>query len=231
MLFMCRAGAGPALLAIAGQKAVGCQPPNLTRGGRPVVDLVRAEIVDVADPQNSGRVLLRAPALGEDWRAWARVLRPNGAANPAVFRQGDVVFIAFEGGDPELPVVLGALAAASVQADEPVDAGNAPLAPVPETDLTLDDLVLAEETRTDFEEIIAWARDRPVLRGKWSFGRRLKPGCRVLFIGPSGTGKTMAAQVIARQLGIPLHQHRPRRRGFKIRRGDREATRRHFHGS
>lgn len=171
-----------------------------------MVDLVRAEIVEVADPQNSGRVQLRAPAMGEDWRAWAQALRPNGAADAADFRQGDVVFIAFEGGDPELPVVLGALAGRAAQTEESGAAAKRSIAPLPRTDLTLDDVVLPKEARAAIEEIIAWVRHGPVLRGEWSFGRHLKPGLRALFFGPPGTGKTMAAEVIASEVGLPIFQ-------------------------
>jgi SpoVK/Ycf46/Vps4 family AAA+-type ATPase len=42
----------------------------------------------------------------------------------------------------------------------------------------------------------------------WDFGRKLarSPGLNVLFSGPSGTGKTMAAEVLAGELSLQLFQ-------------------------
>jgi SpoVK/Ycf46/Vps4 family AAA+-type ATPase len=49
-------------------------------------------------------------------------------------------------------------------------------------------------------------RDR--VYGDWGFGRKLAlgKGLAVLFAGPSGTGKTMAAGIIAAELGIDLYK-------------------------
>jgi len=69
-----------------------------------------------------------------------------------------------------------------------------------------DDLVVAEPVAGQLRRLrnqVLLARD--VLEG-WEF-RRLSPATRgvtALFAGPSGTGKTMAAQVLARSLGADL---------------------------
>jgi MoxR-like ATPase len=44
---------------------------------------------------------------------------------------------------------------------------------------------------------------RPRVLREWGFDRKLARGAGVtaLFAGPSGTGKTLAAEVIARELG------------------------------
>jgi len=44
--------------------------------------------------------------------------------------------------------------------------------------------------------------------GEWGFGRKLSlgKGLSVLFAGPSGTGKTMAAEIIAGELGLDLYK-------------------------
>ena len=69
-----------------------------------------------------------------------------------------------------------------------------------------DDLVITEPAAGQLRRLrnqVLLARD--VLEG-WEFSR-LSPGIRgitALFAGPSGTGKTMAAQVLARSLGVDL---------------------------
>ena len=45
-----------------------------------------------------------------------------------------------------------------------------------------------------------------VLKFDWKMEKRIKPGCRVLFSGPSGTGKTMAAEILANELGLDLYR-------------------------
>ncbi|WP_298432645.1 AAA family ATPase [Geobacter sp.] len=68
------------------------------------------------------------------------------------------------------------------------------------------DLVLPADQRGQLEEICARARHRHLVIGSWGFGRKLSYGTgqNVLFSGPSGTGKTMAAQVVASELGLDL---------------------------
>jgi hypothetical protein len=70
------------------------------------------------------------------------------------------------------------------------------------------DLVLPREQTDGLEELIAHVRFRQQVYGQWGFGRRLSrgKGLTALFAGPSGTGKTMAAEVIAGALGLDLYQ-------------------------
>jgi AAA+ superfamily predicted ATPase len=72
---------------------------------------------------------------------------------------------------------------------------------------TWDDIVLPEATRRQLQEIVVTLRQRHLVQDRWGFGRRLTrgEGLNVLFSGPSGTGKTMAAEVLARQLGLDLY--------------------------
>jgi hypothetical protein len=70
------------------------------------------------------------------------------------------------------------------------------------------DIVLAPGVRRQLEELTTQARlGNQVLEG-WGFERlcRMGRGLNVLFAGPSGTGKTMAAQVVARELGRELYR-------------------------
>jgi hypothetical protein len=71
-----------------------------------------------------------------------------------------------------------------------------------------DDLVLPAVTLNQLREIASAARTRETVYSTWGLGRR-HPGAggiKVLFSGQSGTGKTMSAGVIARELGLDLYQ-------------------------
>ncbi|APR88472.1 Cell division protein FtsH [Minicystis rosea] len=71
-----------------------------------------------------------------------------------------------------------------------------------------DDLVLANDQKQRLEEILFHVRHRRKVLGEWGFGNRLAlgKGLGALFSGPPGTGKTMAAGVLAKELGLRLHQ-------------------------
>ena len=73
---------------------------------------------------------------------------------------------------------------------------------------TLDDIVLPSDQLTQLEEILNQARYRHVVLADWGFGRKLSSGkgLNALFSGPPGTGKTMAAEVIANELSLDLYQ-------------------------
>ncbi len=70
------------------------------------------------------------------------------------------------------------------------------------------DLVLSPVTAAHLRELEAQARDRGQVLDDWRFSRLtpLGRGTTALFAGPSGTGKTMAAQVLARSLGLDLYR-------------------------
>jgi hypothetical protein len=71
-----------------------------------------------------------------------------------------------------------------------------------------DDLVVPPATRRLLEEIAAHARHRCTVYDEWGFAARGPRGLGItaLFVGESGTGKTMAAEVLARDLGIDLYR-------------------------
>ena len=77
--------------------------------------------------------------------------------------------------------------------------------PVP-VRMTLDDLVLPEAARIVLGQIIARQRNRARVMDEWSFAKAGggPQGMSVLFAGPSGTGKTMAAEALAHALGLDL---------------------------
>jgi len=71
-----------------------------------------------------------------------------------------------------------------------------------------DDIVLPAAVRHDLEALVAQVRHRAEVYGRWGFDGRLPRGRGVsaLFAGPSGVGKTMAAEVIADDLELDLHR-------------------------
>ena len=71
-----------------------------------------------------------------------------------------------------------------------------------------DDLVLPPDRLAALRELRARARYTHVVHDDWGFGRKVAPGRGVsaLFAGESGTGKTMAAEVIANELGLALYK-------------------------
>ncbi|HET7867090.1 MAG TPA: ATP-binding protein [Burkholderiaceae bacterium] len=67
-------------------------------------------------------------------------------------------------------------------------------------------LVLPQDHLRQLRELCDQARHRHVVYGHWGFERRLSigNGLNALFTGPPGTGKTMAAEVIAAELQADL---------------------------
>jgi AAA+ superfamily predicted ATPase len=70
------------------------------------------------------------------------------------------------------------------------------------------DVVLPENTLAQLHEICSHVRHRHRVLGEWRFERKLSygKGLSALFVGPSGTGKTMAAEVIATELQLDLYK-------------------------
>jgi hypothetical protein len=71
-----------------------------------------------------------------------------------------------------------------------------------------DDIVVDDATRTQLQELADQVRHRPTVYEKWGFGTPLGRGRGItaLFAGPSGTGKTMAAEILAGHLRLALHR-------------------------
>lgn len=67
-------------------------------------------------------------------------------------------------------------------------------------------LVISTELVSQINEIINWLRYNDELMHKWSMGDRLKRGYRALFHGPSGTGKTLTAGLLGKELGRDVYK-------------------------
>ena len=71
-----------------------------------------------------------------------------------------------------------------------------------------DDLVVPADSAAQLREIEERLTHRHRVLQEWGFGARLgrRTGTTALFSGPSGTGKTLAAEVLAHRLGVGLYQ-------------------------
>jgi len=71
-----------------------------------------------------------------------------------------------------------------------------------------DDLVLPAAQLQTLHEIAAQVRRRTQVYERWGFGARNRRGLGIsaLFAGPSGTGKTLAAEVLANDLRLDLYR-------------------------
>ncbi|MCB9764054.1 MAG: ATP-binding protein [Alphaproteobacteria bacterium] len=77
-----------------------------------------------------------------------------------------------------------------------------------ETTADWDDLVLPPDVVRTLEQIRAQVRERGLVYERWGYGQRLGRGRGItaLFAGSSGTGKTLAAEVLANALRLDLVQ-------------------------
>jgi SpoVK/Ycf46/Vps4 family AAA+-type ATPase len=73
---------------------------------------------------------------------------------------------------------------------------------------TWEDIVLPRGRVEQLQEICAQARYRQQVFEQWGFKHKIALGksLSALFVGPSGTGKTMAADIIASDLGLDLYK-------------------------
>jgi len=73
---------------------------------------------------------------------------------------------------------------------------------------TWDDIVLPPDRLEQLREICNCVKYRARVYSEWGFGQKLSlgKGLNVLFAGPSGTGKTMAAEILAGDLGLDLYK-------------------------
>jgi len=69
-----------------------------------------------------------------------------------------------------------------------------------------DDLVVPEAIHQELLALVTQVQQREHLHESLGFAEASTLGVHVLFAGPSGTGKTMAATVIARELGMDLYR-------------------------
>lgn len=73
---------------------------------------------------------------------------------------------------------------------------------------TWDDLVLPEKQIQTLRQLVSQSRNRMTVYEAWGFAAKSRRGLGIsaLFAGPSGTGKTLAAEVLANELKLDLYR-------------------------
>jgi hypothetical protein len=74
------------------------------------------------------------------------------------------------------------------------------------TAMTWDDLVLNNYTQNQLNEILIWVKHNETLMQDEVLKRKIKPGYRALFHGPSGTGKTLTATLLGKHFDKEVYR-------------------------
>jgi len=74
------------------------------------------------------------------------------------------------------------------------------------THMLWEDVVLHPQTLQQVNDISSWLKHHDKLNEDENFKRKIKPGYRVLFYGPSGTGKTLTAALLGKQFNKDVYR-------------------------
>jgi len=69
-----------------------------------------------------------------------------------------------------------------------------------------DDLILPEYLHRGLEEIKNYIAHGKSLKDNYQFGKKIKPGFKVLFTGPPGTGKTLTASLLGKHFQMDVYR-------------------------
>ena len=144
-------------------------------------------------------------------RPWVerRAARPEATAEELISAFGDV-----DRQGHRLTAEQLRLVATAVDGSGDVNAGVRRLASGPFDQLarrirpqrTWDDLILAPDRLQGLKELTSRYRHRELVHGEWGFPAIPAAGLVAMFSGGSGTGKTLAAEIIAGDLGLDLYK-------------------------
>jgi AAA+ superfamily predicted ATPase len=194
-------------------------PAEATRATARLAEAVGAPVVlagrEPASLRGRASIRLNVPPVSvrERTALWREALGPA-----AVRLDGDVDAVALQF---ELPAQAVRAAAADALGRDSIDADALweaareqarprleELAQRIEPCACWDDLVLPELQRRTLREIVLQVRNRTRVYEAWGFAAKSARGLGIsaLFTGPSGTGKTMAAEVLANELRLDLYR-------------------------
>ncbi len=74
------------------------------------------------------------------------------------------------------------------------------------TQMDWKDLVLNPMTQEQIHQIRLWIKHKELLREDWGMSKRMAPGYKALFCGPSGTGKTLTASLLGKEFNRPVYR-------------------------
>ncbi len=74
------------------------------------------------------------------------------------------------------------------------------------TKMDWDDVVLQPQTAQSIEDIKTWLQHNKVFMNDWQMDKKIKPGFRALFYGPSGTGKTLTATLLGKYFNKDVYR-------------------------
>src|SRR5262249_11322286 len=160
-----------------------------------------------------------APGYSARLKLWEEALAPTNASLERTELEALADRFAFTPGQ------INSTVAAAVDAqdlfDQPLDSASLFEAARAQSDQSLgnlavkvkaihawEDLCLPRAALRRVQEVAAAIKYRHIVYTEWGFERRIASGkgLKVLFAGASGTGKTMTASVIARELGLDLYK-------------------------
>jgi AAA+ superfamily predicted ATPase len=138
-------------------------------------------------------------ALGDRFR-----LMPDAIANAVTVACNDVAWNAAQSGETQSIALTDLFQAARDRSGRDLTA----LARKVEPKYTWHDIILPGDELTQLQDICHQVAYRRKVYQEWGFDRKLSlgKGLNVLFAGPPGTGKTMAAEVIASELQLDLYR-------------------------
>lgn len=74
------------------------------------------------------------------------------------------------------------------------------------TQLDWNNLILADETLEEINEIRDWLQYGDALMNDWGMRKKIKPGYKSLFFGPPGTGKTLTASLLGKSADMDVYR-------------------------